>query len=150
MKIRKINIVEIALFFLFSAGYFLQRSNVMHHWAWVILLFFMLLGILYFPLGFYTLKSPKFSVIYSIIFGMLFSLSLTAILSSLMKVDISIVLLLILIVLYLMAASIQAVSYYFFSKTEGQIIMYDYGITIRYLVFFSFMLYALLTYNFRA
>lgn len=148
MKIRKINIVEIALFVLFSTGYFLQKTNVAH-WGWITLLIFMLLGILYFPLGFYTLKSPKFSVIYSIVFGMLFSLSLVAILFSLMKAVLSIVFLLIFIILYLMAASFQAASYYFFNKTEGQIIMYDYGITIRYLVYFAFMVYALVTYDFR-
>lgn len=110
---------------------------------------FLLLIVLYFPLGFYTLKSTKFNGIYSILLGLFFGSSLISLLLRSMNVDLSIVLLLILIVLYIMAASLQAISYRLFSKTEGQILMYNYEITIRYLVFFAFMLYALLTYNFR-
>jgi hypothetical protein len=149
MKIRKINILEIVLFLLFSAGYFLQKANVVHSGGLTVTSF-LFLGILYFPLGFYTLRSPKFGVIYSIILGTMFSASLCAIFSGLMNAVLSIVVLLIMIILFLMAVSMQALLYYFFKKEEGQIIMYDYGITIRYLVLFAFMLYGLLTYDFRA
>jgi hypothetical protein len=145
--INKINIAEIVLFVVFTLSYFFQES-IPSHWRWVSLLLYFLLGVLYFPLGFYTLKSSKFKTIYSVFFGMLFTLALTAILLSLMKVALSIFLLWLSIVLYFMIAGIQAIAFYVYSKTEGQIVMYDLGITIRYLAFLGLMIYASITFNF--
>lgn len=148
MKIRKITILEITLAFLFCIGYFLQKADIAY-FGFGLFVIYMILGILYFPLGFYTLRSAKFSIVYSMLFGLLFGLSLTAIFFSLLKVDISVVLLLWSVVFYLMAAAIQAFSFYFIDKREGQIIMYDLGISIRYIIFFILIVSGLLTYNFR-
>jgi hypothetical protein len=112
MKIRKINIIEIVLFPLFTASYFFKKAGAIQHYGWVVLVFFFSLGILYFPLGFYTLKSSKFSVVYSILFGVLFSLALTGIFYSLTKWVLTPVVLLASIIIYFMVAIIQAILFY--------------------------------------
>jgi len=144
----KINVAEIILLIVFTLSYFFQQS-IPDHWRWVTLLLYFLLGVLYFPLGFYTLKSPKFKVSYSVFFGMLFSLAMTAILFSLLKYAWSIILLWMLIGIYFIVAGMQAMAFYIFKKTEGQIIMSDFGITIRYLVFLGLMIYASITFDYR-
>lgn len=150
MRVRKIQILEIVLGLTFICGYFLTKTNIINLHL-VTFLATMLLGILYFPLGFYTLKSPDYNIGYSILFGILFSMSLVAIMFSLMKLDISIILILILVVLFLMAAFIQAIVYYFLEKKEeAQILFHDKWLTTRYLVFFILMFYALFTYNFKS
>ena len=148
MKIRVINILEIVFGIIFILSFFITKTGILDL-GWVAFLLTMLLGMMYLPLGFYTLKSPNFNIIYSILFGVLFSVSLAAIMLSLMKQDISIILIILMLVIFLMAAGIQAFIFYFLdNKQEGQIIMYNKGITIRYLIFFIFMVYVLVTYKF--
>jgi hypothetical protein len=144
----KINIAEIVLLIIFTLSYFFQQS-IPVHWRWITLLLYLLLGALYFPFGFYTLKSSKFKASYSVFFGLLFSLAMTAVLFNLMKYAWSILLLWMLIGIYFIVAGMQAISFYIFKKTEGQIIMNDLGITIRYLVFLSLMIYASITFDYR-
>jgi hypothetical protein len=147
MKIRTVNILEIILSVIFIAFYFLKKTDVVNL-RWIGFISFMMLGILYFPLGFYTLKSPKLNLIYSVGYGMLFSCSLVSIFYSLLKVDISVVLLMMFIIIFLMLAAIEAAAISLFGQPNGKIIQYDTGLTIRYLVILFFMVYALVTYNF--
>lgn len=146
MKLNKITIAEIILLTLFIASYLFQQV-IPINWRWVTLLLYALLGAIYFPLGFYTLKSSKYKSVYAVLFGMLFALSLTALLFSLLKVVLGIFLLLFLIVIYIMIPIIQAVSFYLYDKKEGQIFMYDFGITIRYLLLLALIIYAAVTFH---
>ena len=150
MKIRTINIIETFLFLAFVLVYFLQSKNITH-FGWTFLFLYILLGILYFPLGFYTLKSPKFATLYSVLFGILFSTALTSIFYASMTVGISVFSLLILIVWFVMAATIPLILKYIFNRPWLPIIIgLDMGITIRCLIYFIYMIYALANYNFLA
>jgi hypothetical protein len=150
MKIRTINIIEIFLFLVFALVYFLQNKNITH-FGWTLLFLYFLLGILYFPFGFYTLKSPKFGTLYSVLFGFLFSGALTGVFYASMTVGLSVFLLLILIVWYVMAATIPLILKYIFNRSWLPVIIgLDKGITIRCLIYFIYMIYALANYNFRA
>jgi|GEM_PF-1583097 hypothetical protein len=149
MKIKIAQIIEIVLGGMFICGYFLSHYNVVNLHA-ITYVASSALGTMYFPLGFYTLKSEKFSVVFSILFGILFSISLIAIMFSLMQLAISIILLISLPSIFLIVAGMQAFIFYFITKKdEYQILFNDKLLTIRYLVLFVLMLFSLFTYDFR-
>jgi hypothetical protein len=148
VKIRIINIIEIILFISFTVAYILTKTNVVGLQTTTLLLS-ALLGFLYFPLGFYTLKSTDVGIGYSIGYGFFFAFPLLAVALSLMNMFISIAIILFLIVTYVMIVSLPAVVNYLFNKPEGLIIMYNKPFTIRYLALAIFMIYALVTYDFQ-
>jgi hypothetical protein len=148
MMTNRINKAEMFLLIAFLLCYFFFQA-IPVHWRWIVIVIYFLLGALYFPMGFYTLRSPKFKTIYSVFFGILFSITLTAIFFCLLKSALAVILLWLMIAIYFIVAIIQAISFYIFSKTEGQIIMYDLGITIRYLIFLCLMIFAAVTFNYR-
>jgi hypothetical protein len=150
MKTKVINIVEVILFLSFDLLYFLQSRNITKG-GWTLLILYLLLGILYFPLGFYTLRSSKFDRVYSVLYGLLFSVSLTGVFFALMNVDLSTLLLMLLIVVYIMAVSVPLILHYILGRDWlPTIIFFDRGITIRWLVYFVFMIYALYAYNWKS
>jgi len=150
MKTKVINIVEVILFLSFDLVYFLQSRNIIKV-GWTLLILYLLLGILYFPLGFYTLRSSKFDRVYSVLYGLLFSVSLTGVFFAFMNVDLSILLLMLLIVLYIMAASVPLILHYILRRDWLPIIIFsDRGTTVRWLVYFVFMIYALYAYNWKS
>ncbi len=147
MKIKAIGIIEIVLFLSFESVYFLQNRNVTNC-GWTLLILYILLGSLYFPLGFYTLYSTKFDRLYSSLFGILFSGSITGIFFALINYDLSVLLLMLLIALYVMVAFVPLISYNVFGLHRFPIIVFsNKGITIRWFVYFALMIYALFTYK---
>jgi hypothetical protein len=148
VKIKTGQIVEMVLGLMFICGYFLFHAASVARWVTSISA--MILGTMYFPLGFLTLKSEKYNVGFSIFFGMLFSAAVVTILFGLMQYALSAIFLLGLPVIFLMLAITQALVFYFITKrNEYQILFYDRWLTARYLVLFVLMLYSLFTYDFR-
>jgi hypothetical protein len=149
MRLRAINIIEVFLAVVFITTYFLTQQKVADL-AYVAFFDMIFLAVLYFPFGFYTLRSTEYNIVYSIVFGIIFSISLVGIAFSLSHIDISIVLLFLMLTIFLMAAVMQAVVYYFLdNKKDVNILFYNKALTIRYLLFFVLMIYSVVTYDFR-
>ena len=146
MKIRLINIAEIVSGILLSVGFILTRSFYID-FGWLALIGSFLLSVLYFPFGFFTLRSPNVHVANSVTFGLLFSFSVIGIIFNLMKIDMSLVLLIVMIACFLIVAFLRAFVLFLFINV--QILNYNNGIAIRYLVLFVYMIYALLSYKLR-
>lgn len=107
------------------------------------------LSVLYFPLGFYTLRSTDIGVRFSFIYGVVLSLSLVSIIFSLMKLDISILLLFILLIIFLLIVIIEAFAIKFLDQPNGKIIKYNNGLIVRYLAVFVLMIWSVLSYNYQ-
>ncbi len=149
MKLRVINIIEAFLGLIFLIAYFLTQKHIADL-AYAASFDMLFLALLYFPLGFYTLKSIEYNIVYSIVYGFLFSISLVGMVFTLSHIDLGIVLLLLLLTIFFMAAVMQAVVYYFLdNKKDVNVLFYNKALTIRYLLFFILMIYSLMTYNFR-
>jgi hypothetical protein len=148
MKLRLINIIEFFLALVFITTYFLAKKNVADL-AYIAFFDGLLLGSLYFPLGFYTLRSSEYNVVYSIFYGILFSVALIGIIFCLSHIDISILLLFLMLTIFLMAAFFQAVIYYFLdNKKDSNVLFYNKILTIRYLLLFILMIYSVVTYKY--
>jgi hypothetical protein len=145
MRIRTINIIEIFLGLVFSISYFLTKYDVAHL-IWITFSSAMLLGVFYFPLGFYTLRAPNSNIASSIAAGALYSVSLVVIIFNMLKVDISMILLSLFIIIYPMSF-IAAFSFYIFKRQKGQTIQYDNGLIIRGVGLFFYLLFAYYTYK---
>lgn len=89
---RLINYMELLLIFVYIASRLITSiSHLDYDYISVISAF--ILGMLYFPLGFYTLRSRKGVYIRSSILGLLLSMSVVSIIFSLLKIDLSLILL---------------------------------------------------------
>jgi len=86
MKFRVINIIEIILFTIFSVSFILTKSKV-YNFGLPAFIFASALAMLYWPFGFYTLKSPGIKVIYSSLFGFLFNIALLSIAFNTLEYD---------------------------------------------------------------
>ena len=149
MKIKTGQIIEIVLGLIFVCGYFVFHTSKAA--GWITIVSGMVLGAMYFPLGFITLKSKKYNVGFSMLFGLLFGASVVTILFSLVQSALSVLFLMVLLVFFIMVAAIQSLVFYFITKKdEYQILFYDKWLTIRYLALFVLMLYSLITYDFSA
>jgi hypothetical protein len=146
MKIRVINFIEIILEVIFVTSFAITKLQISDL---SVLTFFsgLILGLMYFPIGFYTLKSPGIYVLNTIIYGAIFSLFVISILLNSMGIDLSIVILIITLSLYLCVAIFRVQAVYLIERP----ILLDYSnsIAIRYLLSFIIMIIILLTYKFR-
>jgi len=144
MKLRRVNVVELILLGLFSAGYLFHSAHI----PYSSLMFFvagMFLGCLYWPLGFYTLKIPGVNIVYSIAAGLLFSVSVVQIIYGLLKWPTFSIIFEVIIGIY--AAAILAMcGVYLFKKHKGQTTTFDKGLLIRFAVYLLYVLYAFLNY----
>jgi hypothetical protein len=138
MKIRLVNIIEISLGLVFCVSYFLTKLYL-SELGWVAFISSIALGILYFPLGFYTLKFQNISTTSSIIYGVAFSTSIVAILFNLININFSILLLVLMIGIFLMIAGLRAFIVFLF--TRGDFLEYNNAIAVRYLILFIYMIY---------
>ena len=146
-KLRPVTIIEISLMVLFGACFVLTKTNVKDLASFA---FFpgSLLAALYFPFGFYTLKSPDIVSPYPVAYGVLFSLSLISIMFSLIGVDLAEIFLMLFLVLFFMAVLLPVMANVLFEYQNAMIIMYYKGYTVRYLFLAILMVYALMTYKF--
>src|ERR1700755_840888 len=117
MKLRPINIVEIILFILFSAGYFLHSAHI-PYLSLMICIVGMVLGCLYWPLGFYTLKAPGVTTVYSTAASLLFACTLMQVMFAMFKWPTHFIVFEIIMTIYL-AALLAIVGIYFFKKQKG-------------------------------
>lgn len=148
MKVRAINIIEVILFAVFSVFFFLTKTKV-YNLGWHALILASALAILYCPFGFYTLKTPGIKVIYSSLFGFLFNIALLGISLGALEFGLSALLIMVMLVIYIMAVSLPAIANYLYKYQDAMIIMYDKKYTVRYLLLFCYMIYALVTFNFQ-
>jgi len=144
MKLRPINIVEIILFILFSAGYFLHSVHI-PYLSLMVIVVGMLLGCLYWPLGFYTLKAPGVNIVYSIAASLLFAGTLTQVMFAQFKWPTNALVFEIIMVLYLVSL-LAMVGIYFFKKQKGQAITFDKGLLARFAIYMLYLLYAFFNY----
>jgi hypothetical protein len=146
MKLKFINIIEIILGAIFFGTYILKDVQNLDL-RWLSILTGFLLSILYFPLGFLTLKSTSnIQLIYRIFYGMVFSFSILSIMLYLMKIEFAILLLIILTASFLFLAIFRVVLVSLFDNDK--VLDFDNGIVFRYLILFGIMIYSFVTYNF--
>lgn len=147
MKLRLITIIEIIIGVIFCVTFILKKENI-GDVGWLVFFSSFILMILYFPLGFYTLKSKEYvEILNRIFYGMLFSCSVISIAASAGgKIDISFLLLMIFSSMFVIVAGWRSFAVYMFELP--QILNFDNGIVIRYLVLLALMLYSMLTYKF--
>jgi len=143
MKIRIINIIEIILGAIFCITFLFKNDNSADL-MWLNILSAFLLSILYFPLGFYTLKSTmEIHIANLFVYGLLFSLSISSIMLNLMGIEISLILLIIFAGILLALAIFKFMAVYLVSSDK--FLEYDNSIVIRYLVLFGIMVYSIIT-----
>ncbi|MEO6631390.1 MAG: hypothetical protein ABIN13_06695 [Mucilaginibacter sp.] len=144
MKLRAINIIEIILFLLFSLGYIFHSARI-PYLNLMIFVVGMLLGCLYWPLGFYTLKAPGVTTVYSTAASLLFASTLIQIMFAMFKWPTHVIVFEIIIAIYL-ATLLTLVGISFFKKQKGQPIAFDKGLLIRFAIYLLFLLHAFFNY----
>lgn len=97
---RIINKIEISLLVLFLIAYIGIAFNPLIELKWIAVAVAFILGILYFPLGFYTLGTSNNERGESILLGVVHSLTFVAIIFSIIQIHLSLILLQLLIPIY--------------------------------------------------
>src|ERR1700753_2818667 len=131
MKIRIVNIAEIALYLIFIVASIITRLQIARL-GYVALPAFLALGSLYFPLGIYTIRSTQINAVYAVLYVILFSLSLTALFSRILKSSFTVPLLLVFIILFLTVALLCIFSGSFSKGATRKIIQWDTPTLVRY------------------
>lgn len=146
-KFRPVTIIELSLIGLFGACFVLTKTSIKDLSSFA---FFpgSLLAALYFPFGFYTLKSPDIVSPYPVAYGLLFSLSLISIMLSLIGFNLAALFLMLFLVLFFMALLLPVMANVLFEYQDAMIIMYNKEYTARYLFLAILMIYALVTSKF--
>lgn len=144
MKLRPINVVELILFILFTAGYVFHSAHI-PYLSLIIFVVGMLLGCLYWPLGFYTLKAPGVTTVYSTAASLLFACTVTQVMFAMFKWPTHVIIFEIVTAIYL-AALLAIVGVYFFKKQKGKFIEFNKGLLIRFAIYLLFLLHAFFKY----
>jgi hypothetical protein len=144
MKLRPINIIEIIAALLFIAGHFLKGAHI-PYMGLLSVLGGLTLGVLYFNLGFLTLKSPEISVGNLIAYGLLLGTGVIALIFSAQHWPMAEQYLTFCIAFFILLALMRIVFTYLLK--QKRVLTYNKGIAIRYLVILIFMIVALLSYK---
>jgi hypothetical protein len=140
MKLRPINIIEIIAVLLFIAGHFLKDAHI-PYMGLLSVLGGLTLGVLYFNLGFLTLKSPEISVGNLIAYGLLLGTGVIALIFSAQHWPMAEQYLIFCISFFILLALMRIVFTYLLK--QKRVLTYNKGIVIRYLVILTFMILAL-------
>jgi hypothetical protein len=146
MKLRPINIFEIVLAILFITGHVLLACMHIPIMGLVTVLSGGILCILYFYLGFITLKSPDVAVVSSILYGVVFGVAVIGLLFTFQHWPYAIFEITVGLILFIVLAVIRLLAVYVFKRPT--VLQRSQGITIRYIVLFVLLLYALITLKF--
>jgi hypothetical protein len=131
MKLRPINIIEIITALLFIAGHLLKNAHV-PYMGLISVLSGSILCILYFYLGFLTLKSPEIAVGNLIAYGLSFGIAVIGLIFNFQKWPFSKFYLIVSIVAFLLLALIRIIAVYLLKNDK--ILKYNKGIVVRYLL----------------
>ena len=145
MKIRAVNIAEMVFYVIFVVATIITKQKVARL-GFVAIPAFLALGALYFPLGYYTIKSAKINTTFSVLYGLLFSLSLTAVFFRILKAKFAVILLLVFVIIFLVLAAVEIITTTFFKRPDGKIMPHDPALLIRFIVLFITMVVALVSY----
>ncbi|WP_183580735.1 hypothetical protein HDF18_25195 [Mucilaginibacter sp. X5P1] len=131
MKLRPINIIEIITALLFIVGHLLKNAHI-PYMGLLSALSGITLAILYFNLGFSSLKSPEIAVGNSIVYGFSFGTAVIGLIFSFQKWPFSKFYLIVSIIVLLLLALIRVIAVYLLKNDK--ILKYNKGIAIRYLL----------------
>jgi hypothetical protein len=146
MKIRPINVLELILFIVLTTSLLLLRAHAhIPYLTPVVFISCMFLGLLYFPLRFYTLKLPGVSTVYTVGASLLFSVSLVQVMFVILKWPTTGIISKVIIGLYV-AAALAGFCAYLFKKQKGQLMTFNKWLLVRFVVYFLFVLYTFLAY----
>ena len=131
MKLRPINIIEIIAGLLFIAGHLLKNAHI-PYMGLISVLAGSILSMLYFYLGFLTLKSTDIAKGNLIVYGLSFSIAVIGLIFSFQRWPFAKFYLILSVIIFLLLALIRVVAVYLFKNDK--ILKYNNGIAIRYLL----------------
>jgi hypothetical protein len=145
MKLRPVNIIEIIVAILFVAGHFLMNARI-EYMGLISALSGLILSSLYFYGGIITFKSPGISIGNRIAYGLILGFEVMALVYSFQHWPYARFFLNIGIALFIILAIVRTVALYVLHKAE--VLNYNKGIAIRYILLLVCMIITLFTATF--